>query len=41
LLRRAIDEELRKRELSELGAVLSKFSKSFVVESIREDRDSR
>ncbi|MBS7288198.1 MAG: hypothetical protein KIH01_05515 [Candidatus Freyarchaeota archaeon] len=48
VLRRAIDEELRRRELEEierelsgLDAILNKFSKDFVVKSIREDRDSR
>lgn len=48
VFRRAIEEELRRRELeeiekelSELESVLSKFSRDFVVKSIREDRDSR
>ena len=46
LLKRAIDEELRRREieeiedkLKELKNVLNRFSREFIVESIREDRD--
>ncbi len=48
LLKRAIDEELRRREieeiedkLKELRNVLNRFSREFIVESIREDRESR
>ena len=48
LLKRAIYEEIKRREikeiekeLEELAGVLKKFSESFVVKSIREDRDSR
>lgn len=48
ILKKAIDEELRKREikeienkLKELRNVLNKFSKESIVESIREDRESR
>jgi len=48
LLKRAIDEELRRREieeiedkLKELKNVLNRFSREFIVESIREDRESR
>ena len=48
VLRRAIEEELERRELEEiekelgkLSSVLSKFSKDFIVESVREDRESR
>ena len=48
LLKRAIDEELRRREieeiedkLKELENVLNRFSREFIVESIREDRESR
>ena len=48
LLKRAIDEELRRREieeiedeLRELKSVLNRFSREFIVESIREDRESR
>lgn len=48
LLRRAIMEELRRREveevkkeIEELRDVLERISSKFVVESIREDRDSR
>ena len=48
LLKRAIYEEIKRREikeiekeLEELADVLKKFSESFVVKSIREDRDSR
>ena len=48
LLRRAIYEELRKKEimeiekeLEELKPVLNKFTKKFVVEAIREERESR
>jgi len=48
ILKRAIDEELRKKEieeiegkLKELKNVLNKFSIEFIVKSIREDRESR
>jgi len=48
VLRRAIEEELGRRELEEiekelgkLNSVLSKFSRDFIVESVREDRESR
>ena len=48
ILKKAIDEELRRREieeiedkLKELKNVLNKFSREFIVESIREDRESR
>jgi len=48
ILKRAIDEELRRREieeiedkLKELKNVLNRFSREFIVESIREDRESR
>jgi len=48
LLKRAIYEELRRREaeelereVSELKDLLNKFSSEFVVRSIREDRESR
>ncbi|MEM1658091.1 MAG: hypothetical protein QXX87_01715 [Candidatus Jordarchaeales archaeon] len=48
LLRKAIEEELRRRELEEieseldeLGTVLEKFSDDFVVKSVREDRGFR
>ncbi|MHA1589186.1 MAG: hypothetical protein ACTSVA_01095 [Candidatus Njordarchaeales archaeon] len=48
LLKRAIYEEIKRREikeiekeLEELADVLEKFSENFVVKSIREDRDSR
>ncbi len=48
LLKRAIYEEIKRREikeiekeLEELAGVLEKFSENFVVKSIREDRDSR
>nr|HDO80774.1 hypothetical protein [Candidatus Bathyarchaeota archaeon] len=48
VLRRAIEEELERRELEEiekelgkLSSVLSKFSRDFIVESVREDRESR
>ncbi len=47
LLKKAIYEELKRREimeiekeLNELKPILSKFTKDFVVRSIREDRDS-
>ena len=48
LLKRAIYEELRRREveevereLSELRHVLKGFSRKFVVRALREDRESR
>jgi len=48
LLRRAIMEELRRREVEELKKeieelrdVLERISPKFVVDSIREDRESR
>lgn len=48
LLKEAIKKELRRREIEEiedeiegLRGVLSKFSREFVVKSIREDRESR
>jgi len=48
ILKKAIYEELRRREieeiedkLKELKNVLNKFSREFIVESIREDRESR
>ncbi|MCS7366040.1 MAG: hypothetical protein NDF54_11440 [archaeon GB-1867-035] len=48
LLRKAIMEELRRREIEnlekmreELGEVIAKFSKNFIVKSIREDREKK
>ncbi|MEM2123082.1 MAG: hypothetical protein QXE79_05560 [Candidatus Bathyarchaeia archaeon] len=48
LLKDAIKEELRRREIEaiegeikELREALSKFSREFIVDSIREDRESR
>ncbi|RLF11091.1 MAG: hypothetical protein DRJ69_02300 [Thermoprotei archaeon] len=48
LLKRAIYDELRRREVEEvegevreLKGVLSRFSREFVVKTIREDRGSR
>ncbi|MEM3463053.1 MAG: hypothetical protein QXJ15_05240 [Candidatus Bathyarchaeia archaeon] len=48
LLKEAIKKELRRREIEEiedeiegLRGVLSRFSREFVVKSIREDRESR
>lgn len=48
ILKRAIYEELRRieietieRQLEDLKDVLNRFSKEFIVKSIREDRESR
>jgi predicted DNA-binding protein len=48
LLRRAIERELRraeveevKREVEEMQDLFRRFSREFVVESIREDREGR
>jgi len=48
LLRKAIMEELRRREIEnlekmreELNEVIAKFSKNFIVKSIREDREKK
>ena len=48
LLRKAIMEELRRREIEnlekmreELNEVIAKFSKNFIVKSIREDRKKK
>ena len=48
LLKKAIMEELKRREIqelekmrAELGDIIAKFSKEFIVRSIREDRERR
>jgi len=48
ILKKAIEEELRRKEIEELEGklkelknVLNKFSIEFIVKSIREDRESR
>ena len=48
LLKKAIMEELKRREIqdlekmrAELNDVIAKFSKEFIVRSIREDREKR
>jgi len=48
LLKKAIMEELKRREIqdlekmrAELNDIIAKFSKEFIVRSIREDREKR
>jgi len=48
LLKKAITEELKRREIqdlekmrAELSDIIAKFSKEFIVRSIREDREKR
>ena len=48
LLKKAIMEELKRREIqelekmrAELSDIIAKFSKEFIVKSIREDREKR